>query len=376
MANRRVTVWKYVQTNKGWRYCKPVIGRNGKIKPDFVIVDGQPEQHEEGAYYTRYRDGEKQVWERVGDSSARAVYHAEQKKAYLVAKAAGLMLRTDVEQRPLMVSDTVDNWLEEYRLSHKPESYALIKQTLHEFNAFCKKNIIDRIVRLDLLKYKQWLIDNGRSERTAGNKMLRVNQYLRDVQGLDAGKGVVTVKDAKFVELEVQVYDDADLVKFFTACSPFQLRVFKTLLMTGLRKQELENLEWGDTNLDAGTITVSPKKDFIPKDWEQRTIEIPETLVELLRSFKQDKGYVFANGEGNRYTHMWDDCQEIAKKVGVNNFHPHKFRATYATRLLQGGMDLKSVQSLLGHKTIESTMRYLARAESGKMRVKINAIWR
>jgi hypothetical protein len=87
-----------------------VIGRNGKIKPDFVIVDGQPEQHEEGAYYTRYRDGEKQVWERVGDSSARAVYHAEQKKAYLVAKAAGLMLRTDVEQRPLMVSDTVDNW--------------------------------------------------------------------------------------------------------------------------------------------------------------------------------------------------------------------------------------------------------------------------
>ena len=89
MANRKVSIWKYVLTAKGWRYCRPVIGRNGKIKPDFVIVNGQPEQHDEGAYYIRHREGGKQVWERIGDSSSKALYFAEQKKAYLVAKAAG-----------------------------------------------------------------------------------------------------------------------------------------------------------------------------------------------------------------------------------------------------------------------------------------------
>jgi integrase/recombinase XerD len=83
---------------------------------------------------------------------------------------------------------------------------------------------------------------------------------------------------------------------------------------------------------------------------------------------------VFANGAGNRYTHMWDDCKKVAKEAGIRA-HPHKFRSTFATRLLQGGMDLKTVQKLLGHKNLESTMRYLARAETKAVKAKVDAIW-
>jgi hypothetical protein len=39
--NRRVSVWKYVRVGKKWRYCKRAIGKNGKIKPDLVIVKGR-----------------------------------------------------------------------------------------------------------------------------------------------------------------------------------------------------------------------------------------------------------------------------------------------------------------------------------------------
>ena len=53
---------------------------------------------------------------------------------------------------------------------------------------------------------------------------------------------------------------------------------------------------------------------------------------------------------------------------------PHKFRATCCTKLLQSGIDLKTVQKLMGHKTIESTMRYLAKAESKKVRAKVDAV--
>lgn len=84
--------------------------------------------------------------------------------------------------------------------------------------------------------------------------------------------------------------------------------------------------------------------------------------------------FVFANGAGHRYTHSWDDCAKIAKKTKVEDCHPHRFRATYATRLLQNGVDLKTVQKLLGHKNLESTMRYLAKAESPKVRAKVNAV--
>jgi len=45
-------------------------------------------------------------------------------------------------------------------------------------------------------------------------------------------------------------------------------------------------------------------------------------------------------------------CEDIAKRAGLKNAYPHKFRATYATKLLQAGVDLKTVQKLLGHKDI------------------------
>jgi integrase len=275
----------------------------------------------------------------------------------------------------LLLSPSLWGYLEDYRLSQRPESYNLMKQTLEEFVAFVKKQEVSSITRIDLLKYKQWLVNRGRSVRTAGNKMLRVNQFLRSVQKLEPGKGLVTVRDGKFVETEPEVFTQEELTAFFAACNGFQFLVFKTFLMSGLRKQELESLEWTDVNFTASTLKVSAKAGFQPKTWEERTIEIPSDLLDMLRTAMRRSHLVFANKNGNKYTHAWDDCQSIAAKAGIEDAHPHKFRASYATKLLQSGVDLKTVQKLLGHKNLESTMRYLAKAQSHKVRAKVDAVW-
>jgi integrase/recombinase XerD len=186
---------------------------------------------------------------------------------------------------------------------------------------------------------------------------------------------LVTVKDAKFVEQEPEVYDDDDLEKFFVACNPFQLAVFKTLLMSGLRKAELENLTWDEVDFASGTIRVTAKPGFSPKDWEERTIECPSDMMEILKALPRNGKYVFHTKTGGRYTHAWDDCQSIAERAKIADAHPHKFRAHYATKLLQSGVDLKTVQKLLGHKNLESTMRYLAKAQSPAVRLKMDSIW-
>lgn len=64
-----------------------------------------------------------------------------------------------------------------------------MKQTLEEFHAFNKANLISHITRLGLLRYKQWLIDRGKSPRTAGNKMLRVAQFLRTYRSRSPVRG-------------------------------------------------------------------------------------------------------------------------------------------------------------------------------------------
>jgi integrase/recombinase XerD len=373
VANRRVSVWKYVKIGPNWRYCKPAYSPNNKVKPDVVVVNGSHQYHPEGNYYLRLSAG-KGSWRKIGPKAADAVRAADYEESLLSAKALGLPLK-DSDTPSLLLSASLWGYLEDYRLSQRPESHNLMKQTLEEFVAFVKKQKVEDITRIDLLKYKQWLVNRGRSVRTAGNKMLRVNQFLRAVMKLEPGKGLVTVRDGKFVEQEPEVFSQEELDKFFGACNGFQTLVFKTFLMSGLRKQELENLEWTDVNFTAGTLKVSAKTGFQPKTWEERVIEIPSDLLTMLRGAMRRSHLVFANKNGNKYTHAWDDCKSIAAKAGIVEAHPHKFRATYATKLLQSGVDLKTVQSLLGHKNLESTMRYLARAQSHEVRAKVDAVW-
>ena len=80
--------------------------------------------------------------------------------------------------------------------------------------------------------------------------------------------------------------------------------VFKTLLMAGLRKQELESLTGDDVSFVAGTITVRPKPGFSPKDWEQRTVEVPASLLDLIEPLPRKDRWVFSTRTGNRYTHV------------------------------------------------------------------------
>jgi site-specific recombinase XerD len=71
-----------------------------------------------------------------------------------------------------------------------------------------------------------------------------------------------------------------------------------------------------------------------------------------------------------------DECKAIAKRAELNKkeFYLHKFRATRATRLLQGGMDIKSVQQMLGHNDLESTMRYLGAQRTDVLQAQIEQI--
>jgi integrase/recombinase XerD len=384
MPNRKVSIWMYVKVGGRWRYVKPFEGRNHKLKPGFALIGGLETHAPDAAYYIRFREGKKIVWQKCRNA-ADATLARERQEAYLAAYAHGLTPAQQAAPLPKMVSHHLDGWLEEYRLSHGKESYSLMKQTLHEFfgywdekgrriRGFCEANIIEQVRRIDLLRYRAWLIEKKRTARTAANKMMRVNQFVRSILELPEGKGRVTVKDGKFVEMEPTVFNDDELKAFFECCDSFHFAVFKTYLMAGLRKAELESLSWDDVDFDAGTITVSPKLDFTPKDWEQRTIEVPDELLTILKEMHRRGALVFANSAGHKYTHSWDDCAKIAKKARVEDCHPHRFRATYATRLLQNGVDLKTVQKLLGHKNLESTMRYLAKAESPKVRAKVNAV--
>src|SRR5215469_9377013 len=85
-----VHLTKRVQTAQGLRYCPVVTSANGRVKPDFVLIDGQQERHPEGAYYLEWREGGKRVRLSVGKDAQDAAAQRLRKEAEVNAKNNGV----------------------------------------------------------------------------------------------------------------------------------------------------------------------------------------------------------------------------------------------------------------------------------------------
>lgn len=269
--NRRVSVWKYVRLKNGrWRYCKPAIGKNGKIRPDWVLVKGKAEHHPEGNFYLHRYDNGREIWRKIGESAQEAVDAADFEGTYLQAKSKGIPVK-EINAPVLSIDAGVHGWLEEVKLSSRPETYELYEQTIREFqhwnsNGGARRVNIADLSRMHLLKYRMWLIENIKnSPHTAGNKLLRVSQWYRHVMKLKPGEGLVTVKDTRLgvTVREPEVYSEDELEKFFKACSHDESLLFRTYLLSGFREDEVRFLTWGDLDVEAGTLRVTAKPPAI-----------------------------------------------------------------------------------------------------------------
>ena len=121
-------------------------------------------------------------------------------------------------------------------------------------------------------------------------------------------------------------------------------------------------LQRADLDFENRTVRVKAKPEygFVPKRWHERTIPLEEGLAVALEArckrLKQSD-LVFPTRNGKHRIAL----TRVARKAGMDEsrFWLHKFRATAATNWLPGGIDLRTVQMLLGHRSLDSTLRYL-----------------
>ena len=382
MANREVNLTKRIQTPHGWRYCRVLVSPNGRVKPDIVVVSGKEERHVEGAYYLEWRDGAKRVRLSVGKDPQDAAARRLRKEAELNAVNNGVVVVSDNGQNGhRSLAAAVTEYLEETTLTKKPKTLAAYATALRYFTESCPKLSLEDIDRKDLLKFSAFLRDDKeQSPRSCWNKFANVMSFLK-ANGI---RGLAKKNDwPRYTEEEPEVYEQAELEKLFKVCDAKERLWFEFFLMTGMREQEVMYIYWSDVNFTASTVRVSHKPDraWTPKAYKEREIPIPEKLVTSLRAWKAkaDKtcGLVFPTAGCKPKVDFLDCLKAVAQraKLEQDNFWLHKFRATFATRCLWAGVDLRTVQQWLGHSDMESTMRYLKPSRSQQVREKVNGIF-
>ena len=152
--------------------------------------------------------------------------------------------------------------------------------------------------------------------------------------------------------------------------------------MTGMREQEVMYCYWSDISFAKCTVRVTHKPDYdwTPKAYKEREIPVPESLIASLKAAKAKHGdcpLVFPTSGCKPKLDFLDCCKAVAKRAKLNSDHfwLHKFRATFATWMLWEQVDLRTVQSYMGHSDIESTMRYLKPAGHDQVREKTNRVF-
>lgn len=128
---------------------------------------------------------------------------------------------------------------------------------------------------------------------------------------------------------------------------------------TGLRVGELVRIKMLDIDLDRMMLRV-----FQGKGKKDRMVILPKRLkniLEIQRKLKKSSDFLFTNGRDGRLTET--SIQKIVKNSALNagikkNVSPHTLRHSFATHLLESGIDIRYIQSLLGHARLETTQIY------------------
>ncbi len=130
-------------------------------------------------------------------------------------------------------------------------------------------------------------------------------------------------------------------------------------LHTGLRQDELLSLEWNRVNLFNKTILIQETKNGKP-----RTIPLNQVALEILveksriRNLKSD--LVFQNSTASKIdrNNLRRAFNTALKRAGIQDFHFHDLRHSFATRLAQRGVDIYKISKLLGHAHISMSAMY------------------
>ena len=142
------------------------------------------------------------------------------------------------------------------------------------------------------------------------------------------------------------------------------IAVVETLFATGARVSEISNIKKENINLNTGVIRI------MGKGGKERYILIGErSVLELLKRYYEQNyenikqsGYFFVNRDGERFSEQSIRLmiKRYAKNAGIErNITPHMFRHSFATYLIEEGVDISCVQRILGHSSIKTTQIYI-----------------
>lgn len=254
-----------------------------------------------------------------------------------------------------------------------PRTVNSYKEDLLQYIDYLKKKKIENTEDIKQKDCEDFILKQSKTK--ASNSIVRMAASIRSFHHFlsfmfnesDPSVNLEVHKDVNALPVYCTEDEIAELMNSFDDDNPterMQHTLLELIYCCGLRISEVTSLTINRVDLDTGKLRVLGKGD------KERIVPIPKGSINFIKEYKdiyrpilmkKKTNLFFINRFGRPITPrsieqlLHDKCIELNFKKHIT---PHKLRHSYATHMLQGGADLRSIQEILGHSNISTTEIY------------------
>ena len=266
------------------------------------------------------------------------------------------------KEEKIKFEDFADQYLEFHCKPNNKTWKTSDEKKINNLKKYFSGKHLHEITPLDIEKYK-----SERIKRVQKNKSIAPATINRDLACLKSlfnraiewkmaqDNPVKQVKLFRENNQRLRYLEKEEIETLLANCHNYLKPIVIVALNTGMRKSEILKLKWHDFDFRRDIIylhdTKNGEKREVPMNSEVRT-----TLIKV-RKHPQSP-YIFCNTTGEPFGDIKKSFLTALTNSGIINFHFHDLRHTFASQLVMCGVDLNTVRELLGHKSIQMTLRY------------------
>ncbi|MEE9441578.1 MAG: site-specific integrase [candidate division Zixibacteria bacterium] len=301
-----------------------------------------------GTWYIDYYVQGRRKREAIGPNKKMAQSVLAKRKTQVAEKSF-----LDIQKRPELLFDLLCDQYMEYAKANK-RSWERDYRSIKVLKRWFSDKKLFEITPLSVEKFK-----SARNTEVSGASVNRELACMKHMFTKAIEWDMAAVNPVKQVKMfrenpgRIRYLSNDEIKRLIHACNDTLRPIVIVALHTGMRKQEILDLRWESLDIDQKIIYVCGTKSG-----HDRQIPMLEPVLFAIKSMPKRSEHIFTRPGRGRVINIRKAFEYAKKRSKIDNFTFHDLRHTFASHLVMNGTDLLTVKELLGHQTIEMTLRY------------------